>query len=482
MPPTGRTWSGSRLGTRSASVPRVVAAACLLIGCGVACGDPAASEPSRTPSAAAKPTTPSGTPGGPASAHRLADGDWPTYHRTNARDGNATGLAPVSELSVDWRANLDGAVYGQPLVVGDKLFAATEHDTVYALDPGTGKQLWSAHLGDPVPQSDLPCGNIDPLGITGTMVYDPATNRVFALAETSGGKHTLVGVNAGTGAVEVRAAAEPPRGDAIAHQQRAALTLLGDRVYIPYGGLLGDCGNYIGSVVSVATDGGGVRGYAVPTTREAGIWATGGGVVDGGHLLYAVGNGESTGDYDGSDSVISLSAGLERTAFFAPSTWADDHARDLDLGSLSPALVGSFVYTAGKRGVGYVLRHDDLGGIGGEVAQLNDCRAFGGSAVVGTTVYLPCTDGTRAVSIDAAGTPRTLWHASVPAAGSPVVGGGAVWAVDYDGGTLYALNPGNGSVKAQVDIGTVPHFASPTLSGGRAYVGGLNGVVAVRGA
>jgi polyvinyl alcohol dehydrogenase (cytochrome) len=465
-------------------MPRAVAAASLFIGCGVACGgDPAASAPTKAQTratSAARPTSPANTAN---PAHRLGAADWPTYHRTNARDGNAATLAPLSDLSVDWRAHLDGAVYGQPLVVGDRVFAATEHDTVYALDPGSGKVLWSAHVGDPVPRADLPCGNIDPLGITGTMVYDPATNQVFALAETAGGKHTLVGVDADTGRVRVRAAAEPPRGDPIAHQQRGALTLLGDRVYIPYGGLLGDCGDYIGSVVSVATDGRGkVRAYAVPTTREGGIWGTGGAVVDGGRLLYAAGNGESTGDYDGSDSVISLSADLDRTAFFAPSTWADDNARDLDLGSMSPAVAGSYVYIAGKRGVGYVLRRGDLGGIGGEVARLTGCRAFGGSAVVGTTVYVPCTDGTRAVSINAAGTPRTRWHAGVAAAGSPVVGGGAVWVVDYDAGTLYALDPGNGSVRAKVNIGAAPHFASPTLSGARAYVGTLDGVVAVGGA
>ena len=463
---------------------RVLLVVGLLVASAGACDGSSAG--GRTSSATARPTGAAGTPTispGTLAARPLADTDWPTYHRTNARDGNATNLAALSELSVDWRARLDGAVYGQPLVVGDRIFAATEHDTVYALDSGTGRVLWSAHVGTPVPRSDLPCGNIDPLGITGTMVYDPATNRVFALAETTGGKHTLMGVNADSGKVEVRAAAEPPRGTPVAHQQRGALTLLGDRVYVPYGGLLGDCGDYIGSVVSVATDGDGeVRGYAVPTTREAGIWGTGGAVVDGDRLLYSVGNGESTSDYDGSDSVISLSADLKRTAFFAPSTWADDNARDLDLGSMSPALVGPFVVVAGKRGVAYVLRHDDLGGIGGEVARLTGCQAFGGSAVVGTTVYLPCTDGTRAVSIDAAGTPHTLWHADVSAAGSPVVGGGAVWAVDYDGGTLYALNPASGSVRAKVNIGTAPHFASPTLSGSRAYVGTLDGVVAVGGA
>jgi outer membrane protein assembly factor BamB len=431
---------------------------------------------------------PTGTSPSPSSAPSPspspAGGDWPTYHRDNARDGNAADLAPLSTLAVSWTAALDGAVYGQPLVVGGRVFAATENDTVYALNPGTGAVVWSAHVGTPEPLSDLPCGNINPLGITGTMVYDPVTNRVFAVTETTGGAHTLVGINATSGVVEVRAAVEPPLGDPKAHQQRSALTLLNGRVYIPYGGLLGDCAQYIGSVVSVTTAGAGKLSYAVPTGREGGIWGTAGGVVDGDHLLYAVGNGESTtGAYDGSDSTIALSPDLQRTDFFAPSDWAAQNARDADLGSMSPALVGQFVYADGKAGIGYVLRHDNLGGIGGQVSSLNNgCNAFGGSAVAGNTIYLPCTSGPRAVTINANGTAQELWRASVTAQGSPVIGGGAVWAVDYNGGVLYALDPGTGATRAQVRIGQAPHFASPTLSGNRAFVGTNAGVTAVGGA
>jgi polyvinyl alcohol dehydrogenase (cytochrome) len=479
------------------TVPRVVAAASLLIGWIVAAGPPAASAPVRAPgtstgpaakaaahSAHSSPAAASAAalPAAGRSVHRLAAGDWPTYHRSNARDGNATDLAPLSQLSMDWHAQLDGAVYGQPLVVGNRIFAATENDTVYALDPDTGNALWSMHVGEPEPLSDLPCGNIDPLGITGTMVYDPDTNRVFALAETVGGEHTLVGLNADTGAVEVRSAAEPPQGDPIAHQQRGALTLLNGRVYIPYGGMFGDCANYIGSVVSLTTEGTDRLGYAVPTTREAGIWAPAGGVVDGDHLLYAVGNGESRTAYDGSDSVIALSPDLERVDFFAPSTWAEDNAGDIDLGSTGPTLVGQYVFADGKRGVGYSLRRDALGGIGGEVAQAPVCPSFGGTAVDGNMVYVPCTTGPDGVSIDADGTPHVLWHSTVPAEGSPVVGGGAVWIVDYFAGVLYALDPATGSTLARVRIGAAPNFASPTLSGSRAYVGVRDGVAAVGGA
>jgi hypothetical protein len=53
------------------------------------------------------------------------------------------------------------------------------------------------------------------------------------------------------------------------------------------------------------------------------------------------------------------------------------------------------------------------------------CLSYGGPAVDGNSVCLPCTDGVRAVRIDSTGTLRELWHASDSVAGSPVAGGGA---------------------------------------------------------
>src|SRR5689334_22730917 len=256
------------------------------------CAAPQPAPPAPPPVSRARP------PGAPTPA-TVGPADWPTYHHDNARSGVAGQLAPPGTLRRGWQAELDGAVYGQPLVIGDKVIAATEHNTVYAMSAADGHVLWSAPLGRPIQGSQLPCGNIDPLGITGTPAYDQATGLVFVVAETEGGRHTLAGVDLASGAVLLRRALPPPKGDEIAHQQRAALTVLDGWVYVAYGGLFGDCGNYFGSVVAAPTTGtGALRSYAVPTTREAGIWAPGGGVVHNGRLYYAVGNGESTGDYD----------------------------------------------------------------------------------------------------------------------------------------------------------------------------------------
>jgi outer membrane protein assembly factor BamB len=423
------------------------------------------------------PTTVSGR----ATSTPPRPGDWPTYHRDAARGGVARQFPAPGQLQVAWRSKLDGAVYGQPLAVGDTVLAATESDTVYALDAESGKVAWKRNLGTPVPGSKLPCGDIDPLGITSTMAYDPATSRVFALAETTGARHVLYGLDAKSGKVAVRREVEPPKGDRRAHQQRAALAVAGGRVFVAYGGLSGDCADYIGSVVSVRSDGTGVQSYAIPTEREAGIWAPAGPVLDGNRILVADGNGASTTRYDGSDSVLALSVhGLKRLDLFAPKVWRQDNASDKDLGSSSPVLVGDYVLITGKRGVTYSLRRHHFGGIGGQVGKLATCPSFGGAAVVGHTAYLPCIQGgTAAVHVGAAGKPTLSWRASTPAKGSPSVGGGAVWVVAYDRGVLHAFDRRSGHRLASVRIGKAPHFASPTLAGGHAYVGTLHGVVAV---
>jgi len=415
---------------------------------------------------------------GPPAA--VGPADWPTYHHDNARTGVADQFAPLGTLRKAWQTKLDGAVYGQPLVIGDRIIAATEHNTVYALAAADGHVVWSASLGKPVNGSGLPCGNIDPLGITGTPAYDPATGLVFVVAETEGGRHTLAGVDLASGAVILRRALAPPKGDEIAQQQRAALTVLDGWVYVGYGGLFGDCGNYFGSVVAAPTTGTGpLRSYVVPTPREGAIWAPGGGVVHNGRLLYSVGNGESTQVYDHSDSVLALTPQLSLIDSFSPAQWKDDNTKDLDLGSMSPAVVGDRVLAVGKRGVGYLLDINRLGGIGGQLTAQPVCQAFGGSAVAGSTVYIPCSDSMRAVDVDPAGGLRVRWTASVPADGSPVVGGGAVWVTDTDHGILYALDPATGKPRAQIDVGELPHFASPTLAGTRAYLGTNSGVVAI---
>jgi PQQ-like domain len=457
------------------------AAACVVAACtsgGIAAGSapsattPPGSAPARSPAAAF-----------PAAA-------WPEYGQNAARTGVATGLPPAGPLSHRWTARLDGAVYGQPLVAGGLVIAATENDTVYALNESTGTVAWHTHLGTPVPQASLHgCGDIFPLGITGTPVYDRANGLVYAVAETTGYRHVLFGLAVRDGAVRVTRDIPVPGTQPGYYQQRPGLAIDGGRVYAAFGGLYGDCGQYIGTVVGVPLSGRGpLVSWHTPTSREGAIWGIAGPVTGpAGDLWVSVGNGAAGPGqaYDGSDSVTRLSPGLARMNFFAPATWAQDNAGDLDLGSTQPVLAaGNATFIMGKRGVGYLLSTASMGGIGRPLAQRAVCAAFGAGAADGATVYEPCYGGLAAISVSAAQRKITvLWRGPGDGNGSPSIGGGAVWVASTSSGTLYELSPASGAVRSRIGIGGgLPHFPSLSLAGGTAFVGTLDGVVAVNGA
>ena len=75
-----------------------------------------------------------------------------------------------------------------------------------------------------------------------------------------------------------------------------------------------------------------------------------------------------------------------------------------------------------------------------------------------------------------------LWHGPASAWGSPVVGGGAVWVTDWKAGTLYELDQATGMTRTSLSLGTtLPHFSSMSMTGRHAFLGTLEGVVAVGG-
>ncbi len=409
--------------------------------------------------------------------------DWTTYHRDNTRAGYIANMPDPQRLTQAWNAHLDGAVYGEPLVVGGHVLVATENDTVYSLDTHTGQVLWHTHVGTPVALSSLPCGNIDPLGITGTPVYDSTTNLVFAIAEISGPTHILVGIDAATGQVKVRRIADPVGMDVTPQQERAALALFGNMVYIAYGGLDGDCGDYHGWVVGSQTDGNGpLLSYQVPTTREGGIWAASGPAIDAtGQVYVAVGNGAATqGNWDHSDSILRLSPTLHIEDGFAAQGWQQENSEDADLGSMGPLLLPKdLVFADGKSGLGYILHANALGGVGGQAQALTICHSYGGAATDNSQIFVPCTSGLRQLSLDATSRITLGWQAPSQVTGSPVIGGHTVYSLSNSDGKLYALDSVTGKVRTTIAVPQVSRFATPTLSGSNILIGTLTGVTAV---
>src|SRR5258708_7961297 len=314
----------------------------------------------------------------------LKSTDWPTYHHDNARTGYLPNVPDPKQLIHAWTAKLDGAAYAEPLVIGDSVIVATEGDSLYSLDARTGQVQWRTNVGNPVPTSTLTCiATINVIGITGTPVYDPASGLVFAVAEVTGPSHVLVGVDLNTGKVVIQRPVDVPKmAPPRIYLQRPALALSNGMVYIGFGSLADDCGNYHGTIVASQTDGGGpLLSYQVPTLTEGGgIWGTSGPAVDqNGKIYVSTANEDAMNSttWDLSNAVLRLSPTLQLEDSFAPAQWLIQDTGNQDLGSMGPSLLpGGLVFIAGKAGTGYLLHSNALGGIGGQAAEVQVCQGL----------------------------------------------------------------------------------------------------------
>jgi outer membrane protein assembly factor BamB len=409
--------------------------------------------------------------------------DWPTYHRDNARTGVDPAKGSFSTTSESWRsAQFDGDVYAEPLVVTGKIYAATNRNTVYALDASTGNPLWMTHLGEPIARSQLPCGDIDLTGIISTPVADPSRGLLYVVAFVQPGRHELVALDLPSGAVRFRRPVDPASANPLTHQQRAALALSQGLVYIGYGGLFGDCGDYHGWLVAASANDGTMRySYQVPSQREGAIWATSGPAIDSaGNVFAATGNSSSLREFDFGNTVLRLTPQLQLADWFAASNWIDLNMTDTDIGSVGPALLDNgLIFQIGKAGVGYLLTASHLGHEGGEAFAGPVCRAaFGGTAYVPPLLFVPCTDGLVAVSIQNPSGFTVNWRRPMSFAGPPIVVAGAVWSIGRDG-TLLGVDPRDGTVRASVVVGTPTHFATPSVAGHLLLVPAARRVIAL---
>jgi polyvinyl alcohol dehydrogenase (cytochrome) len=433
---------------------------------------------------------------------------WTTYRHDGTRSGiDPDSTSPVTPSQAWQTPALDGEVYGQPLVYGAYVYAATENDSVYKLDAATGAVVWSEHLATPEPSSAAPCGDIAPsIGITSTPVLDPATNRVYAVGAVSDSgtiRHELFALDLGSGQ-EVAGfpiAVDPPfpsGGAPVRQLQRVGLALDGGRILIGYGGNDGDCSTYWGWLVSAPTDGTtALSSFQVDAGHaEGAIWGSGNApAIDGAGNVYVAtgnGNGDSTSDPDYGDSVVKLNASASPLDWWAPPNWQSLDSSDLDLGSSLPTLLpGGLLFESGKDGNGYLLNGADLGHVSSPVSDASGfCSggSFGGSVYdpANSTIYAACGGGLRALSL-ASGPPPSLaaqagFSAPSGATGPPMIAGGLVWATNSSSGTLYGLDPTSGTRRSQFSIpengSEVNHFASPSAGGGRLFVGSGDQVTA----
>lgn len=205
------------------------------------------------------------------------DSTVPIYHADAARSGHyivpcltwADAAGMRRDAAFDGR--VPGNIYAQPLywrppgAARGLVIVATEDNVVAALDAVTGSTVWQTRLRPAVVHLQLGCGNIDPIGVTGTPVIDERRGTLYldAMVDSGDGpRHLVFGLSLADGAVlpgwpvDVASSlhALGMSFNAPAQNERGALTLAGDRLFVPYGGHYGECGDYHGWVVGLNLD------------------------------------------------------------------------------------------------------------------------------------------------------------------------------------------------------------------------------------
>jgi len=461
------------------------------------------------------------------------------YHGSPARTGVyivphlTYERAKTLHLDASFDGRIEGRVYAQPLFwhfPGSNrklLIVATEDDTVYALDAHDGTVAWQKTLGHPVQRAALPCGNISPLGITGTPVIDAIEETLYldAMVDGEGGagpQHLLFGLSIQDGSilpgfpVNVAAglAAQGKTFDAKVQNQRGALALVDHKLFVPYGGHFGDCGQYHGWVVGL--DLADTKTLTAWSTRGVGggIWAPGGIAYDGRSLFVATGNTKGATEWADGEAVIRLGTDLKPSTsprdFFAPTDWKALDDRDADLGGSNPLPIDvtdpgnitRVVLALGKDGKAYLLDRANLGGLGGALASETVARnairtspavypAYDGSMVAFEGAGSSCPAGSNnggitTLKIEMHPAPKiaTAWCAAVNGRGSPAVtisdddSNPIVWTVGAEGDNR--LHGFRGDTGEPVFTGGGPKeqmqglhaFATVMATDGRIFVAG----------
>jgi hypothetical protein len=454
------------------------------------------------------------------------------HHNHDSRDGlyidPAFTQSAAATLTRDlgFNGTITGNVYAQPLYIENgpggraMVIAVTESNNVYALDAADGTVIWQRNVGTPV-SSGLPCGNISPLGITGTPVVDLPSRSLFfdAMIDGPTKKHFIFSLDVDTGAINFgwpvdvneTAVFNGTVFTSLVQNERAALGLVNGVIYVPYSGHAGDCGLYRGWVVGVPINNPfNVTAWATDAIG-GGIWAVGGVASDGANPFIASGNTFNAGTWSGGEAVIRFQPGPIFTGnpadYWVPTNWLDLDNGDTDLGGSGPLLVdvpgatpSSLVVQLGKDGKAYLLNRSNLGGITAPVAS----SQVSGSAIIqaagayrtnqGTYVVFRANSSTlSAFRITATNPPSitSAWNVSGNGCGSPFVtstdstNNMIVWVVGtggdqrlhgYDGDTGTVVYAGGGA--NELMAGTHSYSTTGIAARGRIYIGTDNKVYA----
>ena len=426
-------------------------------------------------------------------------------------------------------ASFVGNVYAQPLYVDngpsgtDLVILATQADTVYAFDASSGQQVWQTTVGTPVPLGALPCGDIDPFGVTSTPVIDLASRTLFVGAMTTPDAgstiaYEIFALSIDDGSVRpgwpVDMASTVTSGSTTftpsVQGQRAALALVNGILYVPFGGLGGDCGDYRGWVVAIPiADPSVVQAWST-TARGGGIWGPGGIASDGSNIYVTTGNTFGVTDWAGGEAIVQFPASLPLStdpAYWAPPNWPGLDLADLDVGSAGPivfdlpgATPSHLVVALGKDGNAFLEDANNLGGVADPLAQILASTGSSGAHAVYSTdsaTYLAFRGASQSCSGDLItlkiipGSPPTFggsWCATATGGGSPIVtttdgrSDAIVWVVGGEGNELLQGFDGDTGdtifAGGATPIPGVRHFTVPIAAKGRIFVAADNVVFA----
>jgi outer membrane protein assembly factor BamB len=474
-----------------------------------------------------------------------------TFHNHVNRDGyfkdplvTVTGASSVS-YDPSFHATFSDNLWASPLYVENGVggngtfYLATAGNNVYAFGEADGTLLWAKSFGTPASQSySNGCGNVQPIGITGTPAIDLAT-RLMVFDAVSGDQtaendiktHIIYGVSIDDGAtkwsVDVSTLTDST-GLAFSPQvqnQRAAVLIVNGSAYLAYGGHSGDCGNYHGWVVRVSLAGTGATAWATQTVG-AGIWGAAGPSSDGESVFVTTGNAKSNvATWQGSEGILLLDPSPSFSGntqdYFTLNNWSAADQGDRDLGSTAPLVIDSpsvtpsaLVLAQGKDGWSYLVNRKNLGGVSSapDTANVGAIHTTGGSlgaawgTVAGTTYVVivgegvSCPGGTSGelvgMKLDDAFPQKmsVVWCAGPGFGyGVPIISSsdgtndGLVWAFGAEGDNrLHAFDLATG---AAVGVSGAPplaagalvrHYSTPLEVHGRVVVGADEGLFAFK--
>ncbi len=293
--------------------------------------------------------------------------------------------------------HFSGNMWASPLYLANgpggkgAYFAVTTGNDVIAIDETTGVTVWKKNIGSAPTANGVSCGDIHPLGILSTPVIDAASRTIYvagAIGTNAIDHHEVHALNIEDGTEKAGwpvSTAGLKSGNLMFNQpaqnQRSALSLVGGKVYVAYGGHVGDCNIYHGWVLAIDTTDPTKKGAWATLGQGEAIWAAGGMASDGTSIFAVTGNSTNgVGDRANSDSeqVVRLSGLATFTRnnnnLFFPTAWQAMDSTDADFGSSNPiyltvpgATPPNYVAAVAKDGQLYLLNASNLGGMAGAV-------------------------------------------------------------------------------------------------------------------